>query len=123
MDDSLLRRTASGDEQLCLQDAGGKPSRLQGHILRLEDLVPLIPPTAYRRSSVGQPMDIYAGCAFARLGKCGCGGLQAQVDRQYVRVGDAIASIGVPQYHGLTLISARALTFIQDGTSYWAWAV
>src|SRR6266702_5374508 len=36
-----------------LQDAAGKPIRLAGPHIAVEDLVPLIPPTAYRAVTVG----------------------------------------------------------------------
>src|SRR5882672_649358 len=51
---SLLKKNRNLETNIfILQDAAGKPIRLAGPHIAVEDLVPLIPPTAYRAVTVG----------------------------------------------------------------------
>src|SRR6266852_717168 len=51
---SLLKKNRNLEtNSFVLQDAAGKPIRLAGPHIAVEDLVPLIPPTAYRAVTVG----------------------------------------------------------------------
>src|SRR5713101_8710717 len=52
---SLLKKTRNLEtNSFVLKDAAGKPLKLEGPHLAVEDLVPLIPPTAYRAITVGE---------------------------------------------------------------------
>jgi hypothetical protein len=51
---SLLKKHRNREtNSLVLKDAAGQPIRLEGPHIAVEDLVPLIPPTAYREVTVG----------------------------------------------------------------------
>ena len=51
---SLLKKNRNLEtNSFVLKDAAGKPIRLEGPHIAVEDLVPLIPPTAYRAVTVG----------------------------------------------------------------------
>jgi len=51
---SLLKKNRNlATNSFLLKDAAGQPIRLEGPHLAVEDLVPLIPPTAYRAVTVG----------------------------------------------------------------------
>lgn len=51
---SLLKKTRNVETHRCvLKDAAGKPLQMEGPHIAVEDLVPRIPPTAYRKVTVG----------------------------------------------------------------------
>jgi hypothetical protein len=51
---SLLKKNRNVETQsFVLKDAAGKPLQMEGPHIAVEDLVPLIPPTAYREVTVG----------------------------------------------------------------------
>lgn len=51
---SLLKKNRNVETQsFVLKDAAGKPLQVEGPHIAVEDLVPLIPPTAYREMTVG----------------------------------------------------------------------
>ena len=67
---SLLKKNRNLEtKSFVLKDAAGKPVPLEGPHIAVEDLVPLIPPTAYRAVTVRTNLlDVYARCG-CPLGK------------------------------------------------------
>ncbi len=124
---SLLKKNRNLEtNSFVLKDAAGKPIPLEGPHIAVEDLVPLIPPTAYRAVTVGDKT-YWTFTLAVRLPGLGKVRLVVSfkkrgVDGHVCRVGDAIGWTGVRNGSSPCICNAgRLKPFIRTVKAIWAW--